>query len=100
MNSKEELDMLATANPQINTAKGVLLKMSEDERTRLIYESIEKKERDERARTKAAMKEGITIGTIAVARNMLKANMSTNEIVLLTGLSIADIEGLRYELLS
>jgi len=106
--TKEELDMIATASPAIKKATARVLQLSEDERARLIHEYEVKARRDERARLNDAITkgraEGITEGraegraegVIAVARNMLKRNRTIAEIAEDTGLSFNEIEKLAH----
>jgi predicted transposase/invertase (TIGR01784 family) len=49
-NKEEELKMLETKSPQIKKAVGVLMELSADERTRLLYEEQEKIRMDQSAR--------------------------------------------------
>jgi hypothetical protein len=84
---KEELDMLAQTNPQINKAVAVLMELSADEKARMLYESREKQRRDEASRMKGAIKD--------VARNLLKRNRPIDEIMEDTGLTRDEVERLR-----
>jgi len=85
--TKEELDMVATASPAIHKATARVLKLSKDERARLLYE-YEVKARDyELARIHGAVTE--------IARNLLKMMMPPAEIAKATGLSLDEIETLR-----
>ena len=85
--TKEELDMVATASPAIHKATARVLKLSKDERARLLYE-YEAKARDyELARIHGAVTE--------IARNLLKRNRPIAEIAEDTGLSHDEIEKLR-----
>jgi predicted transposase/invertase (TIGR01784 family) len=49
---EEDMDMLATKNPQMKKAVGVLKELSADERTRMIFESREMARRDIESRVK------------------------------------------------
>ena len=107
--TKEELDMAANASPAIRKATARVLKLSKDERARLLYE-YEAKARDyERGRleyaTAKGRKEGEAKGKakgrseerIAIVRNMLKRNRPIAEIAEDTGLSRDEIEKLRSD---
>jgi predicted transposase/invertase (TIGR01784 family) len=59
---EEEVKMLATKDPEIKAAYGVLKKLSASERVRLLYESREKAIWDEQARLYGATMEGFEKG--------------------------------------
>ena len=89
--TKEELDMVATASPAIQKATARVLKMSKDEKARMFHE-YELKARDyERARLGDAVEKGIATGRteerIAIVQNMLRRNRPIAEIAEDTGLS-------------
>ena len=97
--TREELDMVATASPAIQKATARVLELSDDERARLISE-YEFKARDyERARLDYALEKGISKGRaegrITFARNLLKRNRPIDEIAEDTGLSRDEIEKIR-----
>jgi predicted transposase/invertase (TIGR01784 family) len=87
---EEDLKMLAQSGPQIQKAVGVLMELSQDERTRLLYEEREKARRDESARMRGAFERGIN----TVAKNLLQKKMPMDEIAEVTGLSREEIERL------
>jgi predicted transposase/invertase (TIGR01784 family) len=101
--SKEELNMLAERSPQVKKAVVRLLELSNDERTRLLYESRQKMEWDNRAREQGAKAEGRAEGRaegqneekFAIAKNLLEMDMPTDKIVTATGLTHKEIERLR-----
>ena len=84
--------MVANASPAIAKATARVLKLSKDERARLIHEYEVMAQRDERARTNDA----VATKTLAIARNMLKRNMAVNDIADITGLSLDEIEKLTH----
>jgi len=86
--------MLATRNPQLKKAVGVLKELSADERTRLLAEAQEKARRDEASRVNWARHEGRREQAIKIARKLLKRNIPIDEIVEDTGLTIKEIEEL------
>ena len=96
--------MVANASPAINKASARVLKLSKDERARLIHEYEVMAQRDERARTNYAVKTAVTTAVTTainekafeIARNMLKRNMAVNDIADITGLSIDEIEKLSH----
>lgn len=90
---EEDFSMLAEKKPQLKKAVGVLMELSQDERTRLLCEEREKARRDEAARMRGAKQEAMR----EVARNALKMNMSLKNIAELTGLPLAEIEALSRE---
>ena len=69
------------------------MELSQDERTRLLYEEREKARRDEVSRMNGARKEE----TLKIARRALKLNMSIEDIIALTDLDRGEIEKLRKE---
>jgi predicted transposase/invertase (TIGR01784 family) len=105
--NKEELDMIAEKNTQVKNAVVRLMELSNDERTRLLHESLQKKEWDNRARERLARKEGLAEGMAEgvakglaegvanVAKNLLKLNRPIEEIMEVTGLSFEEVEILR-----
>ena len=60
--SKEDLDMVAQASPKLEKVVGKLLELSEDECARMIYEAQVKEERDNRARLRGALEQGLAQG--------------------------------------
>ena len=97
----EELDMVATASPAITKATARVLKLSRDERARLLHEYEVKAQRDERARLKYAIEKGIAEGektaAVAFARKMLSRNRPLSEIAEDTGLSLDEIKELAHK---
>ena len=95
---KEELDMVATASPAIQKATARVMKLSKDERARLMHE-YEVKARDyELARlydaTEKGRTEGRIEGRIAIVRNMLRRNKPIAEIAEDTGFSTDEIKNI------
>jgi len=68
----------------LNKAVGVLLDLSADEQTRLLYEAHEKARRDEVSRTRGALKK--------VARAMLINGEPIEKIILYTGLTREEVD--------
>jgi len=89
--SKEELNMVANRSPQVGRAVTRLMELSNDERTRLLYESRQKMEWDNRAREQGAIK----TREAEIARKLLSRGRSIEEIIEDTGLTREEIEGLR-----
>ena len=95
--------MLATKNPVMKKAVGVLKRLSADERARLLYESREKARRDELARLYGARAEGRAEGKAEgraegkaegkkeIAKQMLARGMDIDVVLELTGLSEEEI---------
>jgi len=108
--SKEEFDMVAKTSPEIATAVGVIMELSEDERTRLLAEAREKYRRDEEARREDAYEEGEEKGrqegrwegernkAIAIARSLLLKTQSVEMAAEVTGLSLEEVKALALEL--
>ena len=82
--------MIAEKSPQVKKAVVRLIELSSDERTRLLFESRQKMEWDNQARERGARNEE----RIIIARNMLRRNRPTNEIVEDTGLTREEVESL------
>ena len=86
--------MVATASPAIQKATAGFLKLSKDERARLIHEFHEcevRAWRDEMARLNNA----VTGERIAIAWNMFNLKLLVETSIQATGLSIGEIEKLR-----
>jgi predicted transposase/invertase (TIGR01784 family) len=104
---EEELEMLASNNPMIGKAVGILKKLSADERTRMLAEKREMLRMDISASIKKGRAEGMMEGlakgeakgraeqAAATARYALKMKISVESIMMLTGLSRNEIEKLR-----
>jgi predicted transposase/invertase (TIGR01784 family) len=113
--NKEDLNMLAKKNPQVGKAVVRLMELSNDERTRLLYESQQKMEWDNLARERAARseglsegrkeglseglnkgrKEGLSEGRKEIARNLLAEGLSVEIIQKTTGLGAETIQSLK-----
>jgi predicted transposase/invertase (TIGR01784 family) len=93
--SKEDLDMVAQASPKLEKVVGKLLKLSKDERARMIYEAQVKEQRDIHARERGALEKGRNEKAFEIARKLMKRNLSMDEIMEDTGLSREEIETLR-----
>ena len=105
--NKEELDMIAEKSPQVKKAVVRLMELSNDERTRLLNESLRKKEWDNHARVRGARAEGKAEGKAEglaegelrgrreTARSMLTDAMSPDLISKFTGLTIEEVNSLR-----
>ena len=89
-NDKEELDMLAERNPQIRKAVGILKELSDDERTRMLYEKQEIFRRDMVSRTEGAVKQR----EIEIAKSMIAKKEPFNKIMEYTGLALEEIESI------
>jgi predicted transposase/invertase (TIGR01784 family) len=112
--SKEDLDMVAQASPKLGKVVVKLLKLSKEERARMLYEAQIKQERDDRARMRGALEQGLALGkaegktegivkgrlegkserTIEIARKLLKMKLPLEQIVKATGLSCEAIKNL------
>jgi len=100
--TKEEFAMVAKTSPEIATAVGVIMELSEDERTRLLAEAREKYRRDEEARREDAYEEGKEEGernkTIDIARSLLLEKIPFETVAKATGLSLEEVKTLALEL--
>ena len=83
--------MIAERSPQVKKAVVRLMELSNDERTRLLYESRQKMEWDNQARERGAVKDN----SISIAKNMLRRNRSIDKIEEDTGLTHDEVEGLQ-----
>ena len=100
--------MVATASPAIRKAATRVLKLSKDERARMLHEYEVKARRDEHARLDDAIEKGLERGlergrtegrketSVEIARNMLERNMAVNDIADITGLSCDEIKKLAH----
>ena len=83
--------MIAERNPQVGKAVVKLRELSADERARDLYERREKERRDMVSRERWAIKQA----QFDIARKLLKRNRPIEEIMEDTGLTDAEVEGLR-----
>ena len=92
--------MVATASPAIAKATATVLKLSKDERARMLHEAEVKARRDERARFDYAMEIGIAKvraeERITFARNLLNMKMPLAKIAKATGLNLEEIKKLAH----
>jgi len=88
--------MVANASPAIRKATARVLKLSKDERARMLHEYEVKAWRDEMARLDYATEKGIEKGTIAIARNLLKMKLPLGKIADATCLSLDEIKKLAH----
>ena len=90
---KEELEMIAKQNVYIQSAYDKLEIISQDKQKRLEYEARQKALLDH---NQSCRQEGIGIGRqegkLAIAKNLIKLEYPTEEIVKITGLSAEVIE--------
>ena len=92
---KEELDMIAQKNPRVKKAVARLMELSQDERTRMLYESRRLMEMDQRVSECDAKQEGKQEERLTIAKNALHMSMPLEDIVKLTGLPKDKIEELQ-----
>jgi predicted transposase/invertase (TIGR01784 family) len=103
--SKEDLDIVAQASPKLGKVVVKLLKLSKEERARMLYEAQVKQERDDRTRMHSAREEGLAEdkakgkkrGRIEIAYKLLEMKPPLEQIVKATGLSCEAIENLCTE---
>jgi len=82
----EDLEMIAERSPKVKKAVVRLMELSNDERTRMLYESRQKMEWDNQAREREAR--------LDVAKNALSMNLTIDDTIKLTGLTREEVEGL------
>jgi len=96
--TREEFDMAAKTSPEIAQAVGVIMELSEDERTRLLVEEREKYRRDEVARRDYAFQTGEQKGRqeerLEVAKAALQKNITPEDVASITGLSLEEVKAL------
>ena len=93
-NDREVLNMIAEKSPQMKKAVGVLMELSADEQTRMLFEEREKARRDIASMMGGAKREGRYEQAIEIARNLLDMNMPIDKIIKATGLTHDEIESL------
>jgi len=123
--TEEELTMVAKTSPEIATAVGVIMELSEDERTRLLAEAREKYRRDEEARLEYRLAEarekyrrdeearleyreekgrlegrleGEQKSRLEVARSLLLEKYPIEKVAKVTGLTLEEVKALALEL--
>jgi len=87
--------MVAEKSPQVKKAVVRLMELSNDERTRMLHDSYMRKEWSIQGQKRWAREEGEISKARVIAKNALHMNMSISDIVKLTGLTQAEIEGLK-----
>ena len=92
---KEDLDMIAERSPRVKRAVVRLMELSNDERTRMLYDSRMKMEWDIQGREKLAKEEGEISRAFIIAKNALRKNMSVEDIADITGLTLDEITELK-----
>ena len=88
---------IAQSAPAIKKATGTVIRLSGRERDRVIASYVEKARKD----MASALDEGIEIGRqeekFTIARNLLRAKITHDVIVVATGLSLSEINKLAAE---
>jgi predicted transposase/invertase (TIGR01784 family) len=92
--TKKDFTMLTQENPAINKAVGVLMELNASQRRRMLAESREKAQRDERVRLKGAYTSGIEKGKEVIAKNAIAQGLPIETISTITGLSVDAIQRL------
>ena len=95
---EEEFEMLATKNSVIERAYVELKRLSQDEETRMIFESRQKAILDEISRNKSAAEKGRQEGKIQVAKQMLDDGVDSGFVMKYTELSIEEIQKIKNSL--
>ena len=88
--TEEELNMIAERNPQVARAVVRLRELSADERARDLYERREKARRDQSSLQRWALKQQ----AFEIARNLMNVGDTVEKIVVVTGLTREEVEGL------
>lgn len=76
-------------------AKNELIKMSNNDKQRALYEMREKANKDRTSALENAEQKGIDLGKKSVAINAIEMGLNSQTISVLTGLSLEEIEKLR-----
>ena len=87
---EEELKMLGKKNEKIKKATNHLYELSQDEKTRMLYDAREKAKWDEQSRLKGTRLE--------IAKNFLKMGLTPQQVMTGTGLGMDDVEKIKLEL--
>ena len=87
--------MIAEKSPQVKNAVVRLMELSNDERTRMLYDSRMKMEWDIQARERGAHEDGRNEERYAIAKNLLKLDLPFDDISKATGLTHTEIEELK-----
>ena len=85
------MEMAAEKSPQVKKAVVRLMELSNDERTRMLHDSYMRKEWSIQGQKRWVRNDERAI----IAKNMLKRNRPVDEIAEDTGLTQAEIEGLK-----
>lgn len=94
-NNEEEMEMIAHENPEIEKAYDALQDLSNDEVLRHEAQQHEMYLQNELAINEERYEQGMKEGKIEIAKNLLKINLSLEQISAATGLSISEIENLK-----
>jgi predicted transposase/invertase (TIGR01784 family) len=103
--TKEEAQMLAQKEPALKRAVAEVIRLSGDEAARAAYEARQKALRDwntsQEISKAMGIEEGIAIGEerarVNIARNLLAIGLPLEQIALSSGLSLKEIEKLKYD---
>ena len=97
--SDEDLDRIANRSKDVSKAVYKYRELTAEEQTRNIFERREKARRDQAALEKDALERGLQQGMLkekhAIALNLLRVPMSSEQISLVTGLTLEEVEMLK-----
>ena len=96
--NKEVLDVLGKKNEKIKKATSILEIMSRDKESRMLYEAREAELHDQVTKIEEAREEGIEIGKLEIAKNLIRKGMDVDFIKEVTELTKKEIEELRYQM--
>ena len=95
--------MLAEKNKDIGSALGLLKIISNDEKTRMVYEAREAELMDQRTRLKSALdkgrSEGRSEGKAEIIRTLLTRGMGLEEVASIAGMDISGVAEIQKETL-
>ena len=85
------MEMVSEKSPQVKKAVVRLMELSNDERTRMLHDSYMRKEWSIQGQKRWVRNDE----RLVIAKNALHKNMSIEDIADITGLTQAEIEGLK-----
>lgn len=94
-NDKEELDMIAKKGVGFNKAVDRLIRISSDEKTKMLIEARDKALHDEATLVSEAERKGEKNKSVEIAKSLINAGMSIDFVSKHTGLSKGEIEVLK-----
>lgn len=91
----EEVRSLEFGMTEFKDAKDELIRLSQNDKERILYDMREKANKDRTSALESAEEKGVQKGKIEVAKNLLKQDMKIEVISMATGLTEEDIKKLK-----